>query len=198
MNDIYIAIAVIIAYLIGSISSAVLVCQAMRLPDPRTHGSNNPGATNVLRIGGKFPALLTFIGDILKGIVPVFIGQLLGFSPMVISFLLFAAFVGHLYPVFFGFKGGKGIATFFGGLMVLHWPLGLLVLLTWFIVALLTRYSSLAALFASLLSLVYNLCIGLAGYYPALILMILFIYWRHRSNIKRLLAGTESRIGKKR
>jgi glycerol-3-phosphate acyltransferase PlsY len=198
MTDIYIAIAVIIAYLIGSISSAVLVCQAMRLPDPRTHGSNNPGATNVLRIGGKFPALLTFVGDILKGMIPVFVGQLLGFSPLVISFLLFAAFVGHLYPVFFGFKGGKGIATFFGGLMVLHWPLGLLVLLTWFIVALLTRYSSLAALLSSLLSLVYNLWIGLIAYYPALILMILFIYWRHRSNIKRLLAGTESRIGKKK
>lgn len=198
MIGIYIAIAVIIAYLIGSISSAVLVCRAMRLPDPRKHGSNNPGATNVLRIGGKFPALLTFIGDILKGIIPVLLGKAFGFSPLVVGFLLFAAFIGHLYPVFFGFKGGKGIATFFGGLVALNAPLGLAVLITWFIVALLTRYSSLAALVASLLVLLFNAWIGLAAYYPALILMILFIYWRHRGNLKRLLSGTESKIGKKK
>ena len=198
MTVIYSIIAIIIAYLIGSVSSAVIVCQAMQLPDPRKNGSGNPGATNVLRIGGKFPALLTFIGDILKGIIPVVIGELCGFSAMLVSFLLFAAIIGHLYPVFFKFKGGKGVATFFGGLVVLHWPLGVAVLVTWFIVSLLTKISSLAALVSVLLVLLYNIWIGVADYYPALTLIVIFIYWRHRGNIKRLIAGTEPRIGKKK
>jgi len=198
MTVIYSVIAIIIAYLIGSVSSAVIVCQAMQLPDPRKNGSGNPGATNVLRIGGKFPALLTFIGDILKGIIPVVIGEFCGFSAMLVSFLLFAAIIGHLYPIFFKFKGGKGVATFFGGLVVLHWPLGVAVLVTWFIVSLLTKISSLAALVSVLLSLLYNIWMGVAAYYPALMLIVIFIYWRHRGNIKRLIAGTEPRIGKKK
>lgn len=198
MTEIYIIVAIIIAYLIGSVSSAVLICKVMQLPDPRKNGSGNPGATNVLRIGGKFPALLTFVSDILKGIIPVCVGEACGFSAMTVSFLLFAAIIGHLYPIFFKFKGGKGVATFFGGIVVLHWPLGVAVLITWFIVSLLTRISSLAALASVLLSFVYNAWFGSLAYYPALILIILFIYWRHRGNISRLIARTEPRIGKKK
>lgn len=192
------AIGIVIAYLIGSFSSAIIVCRLMRLPDPRKDGSGNPGTTNVLRIGGKLPALFTFIGDVLKGVIPILLADWYGLSPIHTSFILLAAFIGHLYPVFFQFKGGKGIATFFGGLVTLCWPLGLAVLVTWIIVAVLSRYSSLAALVSTLLSLLYDMWLGSTAYYPALIIIIAFVYWRHRGNIQRLIAGDESRIGRKK
>ena len=170
----------------------------MRLPDPRNAGSGNPGTTNVLRIGGKFPAFLTFMGDVLKAAIPVLLAKAYGLSPLHLSIILFAAFLGHLYPIFFQLKGGKGIATFFGGLLALSWPLGLAVLLTWILVALLFRISSLAALTSTLLALLYNHWLGNTAYYPVLVLILLLIFWRHHSNIRRLLSGHEPRIGKKK
>lgn len=191
------ALAIVIAYLFGSLSSAVMACKLMRLPDPRKAGSGNPGTTNVLRIGGKIPALMTFAGDVLKAAIPVLIARAYGLSPIHLSCVLLAAFLGHLYPIFFQFRGGKGIATFFGGLVALCWPLGIAVLVTWFLVAFLFRISSLAALSATLLALLYNAWLGNLQYYPALILMLLLIYWRHEGNIRRLLSGHEPKIGKK-
>lgn len=192
------AIAIVIAYLLGSISSAIIVCRLMGLPDPRKGGSGNPGATNVLRIGGRIPALMTFVGDILKGVIPVLVFKWYGLTEIHLSFVMFAAFIGHLYPVFFEFRGGKGVAIFLGTLFALHWPLALAVFATWVIVAAIIRISSLAALSSSLLSLLYNYWLGYQAYYPALILMVIFIYWRHRGNISRMIHGHEPRIGGKR
>lgn len=184
------------AYLLGSVATAVLACRLLGLPDPRTVGSGNPGATNVLRMGGKKAAIITLLGDMLKGLLPVLLARALDLGDPWIAAVALAAFVGHLYPVFFGFKGGKGVATALGGLLGIHWALGLMTLATWLAVAALTRISSLSALTASLLAPGYAWWItgspALAGAAAA---MSLLIYWRHRSNIRNLLAGTEGRIG---
>src|ERR1700722_7147497 len=129
------SIAIIIAYLFGSISSAIVTCKLMGLPDPRTQGSGNPGATNVLRIGGKKAAIITLVGDVLKGVIPVLAAKFYGFDTLSLSFITFAAFIGHLYPVFFKFEGGKGVATSFGCLIALAWPIGLSLMLTWILMA---------------------------------------------------------------
>jgi len=185
---------VIIGYLMGSLSSAIIVCKLMGLPDPRTEGSGNPGTTNVLRIGGKKAAIITLIGDVLKGTIPVLIASFLPISAMSVSFVLFAAFLGHLYPIFFGFKGGKGVATAFGGLIALSWPVGLCVLATWIIIAAIFRYSSLAAVTAAVLAPVYAWALGGKAWMPAMILMAILLLWRHRENIKRLSNTSESKI----
>ncbi len=191
----YLTIAmVIIGYLMGSLSSAIIVCKLMGLPDPRTEGSGNPGTTNVLRIGGKKAAIITLIGDVLKGTIPVLIASFLPISAMSVSFVLFAAFLGHLYPIFFGFKGGKGVATAFGGLIALSWPVGLCVLATWIIIAAIFRYSSLAAVTAAVLAPVYAWALGGKAWMPAMILMAILLLWRHRENIKRLSNTSESKI----
>ena len=187
-------------YLFGSISTAILTCRLMGLPDPRTQGSNNPGATNVARIGGKKAAALTLVGDMLKGLLPVLAGHALDAGPMVLGGTALAAFLGHLYPVFFRFRGGKGVATALGVTFGLHWPVGLLAAGTWLVMALVFRYSSLAALTASLV-----IPAGFAWLWPdpylvgAMCIMVALLYWRHRSNIANLLSGREDKIsfGKK-
>ncbi|MCU7960956.1 MAG: glycerol-3-phosphate 1-O-acyltransferase PlsY [gamma proteobacterium symbiont of Bathyaustriella thionipta] len=189
---------ILAAYLLGSISSAILVCKLMRLPDPRSQGSNNPGATNVLRIGGKKAALLTLLGDNLKGFLPVFLAVHYQFSAELVALIGLAAFCGHLFPLFFGFKGGKGVATAFGVYFGLYWLIGLIILGIWLLMAALFRYSSLAALTAMACSpLVVWYFFPSAFAVTVYALMVLMLIGRHHANIKKLLAGEESRIGKK-
>ena len=186
---------IVFAYLIGSISAAILVCKLMGLPDPRTQGSNNPGATNVLRIGGKKAAAIVLLGDGLKGLIPVAIGQSLGLGIGELTWVALAAFLGHVYPLFFGFKGGKGVATFIGALLVLHFYTGLAFVATWLFVAKVLKISSLSALIATLLTpLYFYLLTSEAQASYVLILMGLWIFWTHRSNIKRMVSGEEDTI----
>jgi len=191
------SLLVIGAYLLGSISSAILVCRAMGLPDPRTQGSNNPGATNVLRIGGKKAAAVTLFGDSLKGLLPMLLAHLLGATPTVLALTGMAAFLGHLYPLFFGFKGGKGVATALGVQFGLHWGLGLAVAGVWLFIAKVLNISSLAALVSMALA---PLFIWLIWPVPELLIMqavmTVILIWRHRSNIRNLLSGAEGRISK--
>lgn len=197
MSDFPIIFFASAAYLFGSLSSAILVCKAMGLPDPRTAGSKNPGTTNVLRIGGKKAAFITLLGDMLKGFIPVIIAKWYDLSDIGVAIVAFAAFIGHLYPLYFRFKGGKGVATLFGCLLAISWPAGLSSLVTWLLVAILFRYSSLAALIASILAPFYIWFFTQnANYTTATAVMILFLIYRHRSNIKHLLAGKEHKIGK--
>ncbi len=182
-------------YLLGSISTAIIVCKMMGLPDPRTEGSRNPGATNVARLGGKKAAALTLIGDMLKGLIPVLIAHALHASPIVLAATALAAFMGHLYPVFFGFQGGKGVATALGVIYGLYWPVGLFTTGIWLAMAVVFRYSSLAALTAILLT-----PLGFLWLKPdmpiviAMLVMTVILYWRHRSNIANLLNGKEGKI----
>ncbi|MEZ5537933.1 MAG: glycerol-3-phosphate 1-O-acyltransferase PlsY [Thiolinea sp.] len=186
---------IIAAYLLGSVSTAILTCKAMGLTDPRTVGSNNPGATNVMRIGGKKAAAITLLGDMLKGLIPVLIGHLLGFDLRWLAFIGLAAFLGHLYPLYYGFSGGKGVATAIGVYLGLNLWAGLLVCATWLFVAKILKISSLSALVATLLAPLY---FYLFTRHPTLtvvmIIMTVLIYWRHRSNIRNLLDGTEGKI----
>jgi glycerol-3-phosphate acyltransferase PlsY len=195
--------AVLAGYLLGSISFAVVVSRAMGLADPRSYGSNNPGATNVLRTGNKAAALLTLLGDALKGAVAVWLarhfGPGFGLGPFAIACVGAAAFIGHLYPVFFRFQGGKGVATFLGVLLALNFWIGLAACAVWLAVAAVFRYSSLASLTAAVSApLVYALAYGLGDsvVWP-LAAMAALLLWRHRENIAKLRAGTESKIGKK-
>ncbi len=185
-----------LGYLFGSLSSAIIICRLLGLPDPRSQGSGNPGATNVLRIGGRKAAAATLLGDMLKGLIPVLIAKLLGADLAIQANVAVAAFLGHLYPLFFGFKGGKGVATALGVLLGIHWPVGLLTIATWLVIAKVFKISSLAALLAILVTPLY---IGWLIPNESLIIAMLFIgtllFWRHRSNIKGLLAGTEKKIG---
>ena len=186
----YILIA--IAYLVGSISTAIIVCKMMGLPDPRTLGSKNPGATNVLRIGGKRAAAFTLSGDLLKGLLPVLVAQVVGLAALPLVLVGFAAFSGHLYPVFFAFRGGKGVATAFGVILGLSWSVAVGVLATWLIMAWLFRISSLSALTAALLAPFYCWLLAPVPEYMAMIAAIsVILIWRHRSNIRKLLAGEE-------
>lgn len=190
--------AVIIGYLCGSVSSAVLVCRLMGFPDPRGGGSGNPGATNVLRLYGKKAAGLVLGGDVLKGVLPVAAAAGLQLPAAAVALTGLAAFTGHCYPVFFGFRGGKGVATLIGVLFGTYWLLGLLFAGTWLIVAAATRYSSLSALTAAALTPLYAwLVLPGAAYIICFSLMAALLFWRHRENIRKLLAGTESRIGAK-
>jgi acyl phosphate:glycerol-3-phosphate acyltransferase len=189
---------ILAAYLMGSISSAIITCRVMGLPDPRTLGSKNPGATNVLRIGGKsgkIAAAITLFGDSLKGFVPVLVVSLSGFEPTVIALVGAAAFLGHLYPVFFSFKGGKGVATAFGVILAISPWVALALLLVWLIVAFGLKISSLSALIASVAAPIF---IWLIMHSTEYLLMSLFIsvllIIRHRSNILNLLSGKEGKI----
>ena len=191
---------VVLAYLLGSLSFAVIVSRAMGLSDPRTYGSGNPGATNVLRSGNRKAAIATLVLDALKGTVAVLLAALvaprLGLDGGTVAAAGLAAFIGHLYPVFFRFQGGKGVATAAGVLLALNVWLGLLCLGTWLVVAVVTRYSSLAALVTAVLAPVFDVVIwGPTLRTDAVAAMSLLLVWRHRANIGKLLAGTESKLG---
>lgn len=186
---------IVVGYLCGSLASAVIVCRLLRLPDPREAGSHNPGATNVLRLAGKGPAALTLAGDMLKGFLPVALAHLLGQPPVVIGATALAAFVGHLYPIFFRFKGGKGVATAFGAVAAMAYPIALFMAAVWVLVALVSRYSSLAALCAAGAAPIFALVFVRVGAYVVVLLVIAaLLFYRHRENIARLRAGTESEI----
>ncbi|MFN5745561.1 MAG: glycerol-3-phosphate 1-O-acyltransferase PlsY [Methylococcaceae bacterium] len=189
---------VVLAYLMGSLSSAVIVSKLSGLPDPREQGSKNPGATNVLRLGGKKAAIITLLGDAIKGLIPVLVAKSLSAPAEIVAAVGLAAFIGHLYPVFFGFKGGKGVATAWGVLGGFSGWVGLAVLATWLLTAFLTRYSSLSALVAAVLAPIYVWSVlhseVLTG---AALSMSLLLISRHRGNILRLFKGEEGRIGGK-
>jgi glycerol-3-phosphate acyltransferase PlsY len=193
-----------LAYALGSISFAVVVSKAMGLPDPYTHGSKNPGATNVLRTGNKLAAVLTLLGDAAKGWVAVTIARAVLGDPissdnnLMLGLVAIAVFLGHLYPIFYRFKGGKGVATAAGILFAISWVLGLATLGTWLIVAFFMRYSSLAALSAAAFApLYFTFLFGLQPMGLAILVMSLLLIYRHRSNIRNLMNGTETRLAKK-
>lgn len=193
------ALYVIASYLIGSLSAAILVSRALGKGDPRAVGSGNPGATNVLRSFGKFAAAATLIGDVMKGVVPVLAAWEFGLPTLTIALAGLAAFAGHLYPLFFGFRGGKGVATQIGVLTGFDWRLGVAFIVTWLVVAGVTRYSSLAALVATLLAPLVAMALKLPSpLIGSAMVIVAAVFWRHRANIERLLNGTESRIGKSR
>lgn len=185
------------AYLLGSINSAILTSKIFRLPDPRQAGSHNPGATNVLRLSGKKYAVFVLLFDILKGFLPVWIGHHYPIQPFTLGCIAFAAVLGHVYPIFFKFKGGKGVATALGTLFGLNGYLGLLAITVWLTIAVLTRYSSLSSIttliIAPFLALLFADNFNIIGCLPLFAMSILVVYL-HKENIRRLLAGTESKI----
>jgi glycerol-3-phosphate acyltransferase PlsY len=191
-----ILLIIISAYLLGSISSAVLVCRLFRLPDPRESGSHNPGATNVLRIGGKKAAVIVLLCDMLKGTIPVWGSYFLGVTPFLLGVIAIAACLGHIYPIFFHFRGGKGVATALGAIAPIGLDLTAVVMVTWLTTLLITRYSSLAALIAVLLTPLYTWMIKPNYTLPVAMLCCLIVF-RHQENIKRLLNGTEPKVGEK-
>jgi len=187
----------IASYLLGSISSAIIICKIMGLPDRRTKGSKNPGATNVLRIGGKKIAAFVLLFDGLKGALPVMLAHYFGFSLFELTIILLCAFLGHVFPIFYGFKGGKGVATYLGGLIGLNFFVGLTFSIIWLIVAKVIKISSVAALTATLLSPIYFYFITTHNLKATLVIFLinLFIYFTHRANIKRILSRDEGVIG---
>ena len=202
MDTMNAAVAVLAGYLIGSLSFAVIVSRLMGLNDPRTYGSKNPGATNVLRSGNRKAAVLTLLFDALKGYVPVLLvglyGERFGLGAGAAAAVGLAAFLGHLFPVFFRFQGGKGVATAAGVLLGINPWLGLATLATWLIVAFFFRYSSLASLAAAVFAPFYQLLIWGAGpVLGAILAMSLLLIWRHAANIRKLIEGKESKIGEK-
>ena len=207
MTTLYFLAAVLAAYLIGSLSFAVIVSRLMGLNDPRSYGSKNPGATNVLRSGNKLAAVLTLLLDAIKGWLPVaavvWQGDALGLGSGAVAAVGLAAFAGHLYPVFFRFAGGKGVATAAGVLLGVHPVLGLAVLATWLLVAYFTRYSSLSALISAVAAPLIYLALDRAVWYVdgritlMLVLMGALLIWRHKGNIDKLVRGQESKIGSK-
>ena len=183
------------AYLLGSISAAIIVCKTLGLSDPRTGGSGNPGTTNVMRLYGKKAAFLTLVGDIFKGIIPVLLAKVIVNSEFIIAICGLATFLGHIFPIYFKFEGGKGVATLIGILFATHWLLGVSYIITWILTALIFRYSSLAALIAALPIPIYSYFIVHNNQYTisfAVIAIILF--WRHKPNIYNLLNGKEDKI----
>jgi glycerol-3-phosphate acyltransferase PlsY len=182
------------AYLLGSLSSAVIICKIFRLPDPRTQGSGNPGATNVLRLGGKKLAIFTLMGDLLKGLLAVGIARFL-IPQEFWGWVGLSVILGHMYPVFFQFKGGKGVATGAGVLFAIAWPLGLAVVFTWIVIAMIFRYSSLAAMIATLTVPLYGFWLAKFALLSLCLICVLILF-RHRDNMKRLMTGSESKMGK--
>jgi glycerol-3-phosphate acyltransferase PlsY len=184
------------AYLLGSVSSAVLVCRLFNIGDPRNLGSGNPGATNVLRLAGRFPASLVLIFDVLKGTVPVWTSYYLGFEPFYLALVSVSACLGHMFPLFFGFSGGKAVATAFGSILPLGLDLAALLITTWFVVLVLTRYSSLAAIITVALSPIFTSLINPAYSVPVAVLALLILL-RHKDNIARLLTHKEPKVSYK-
>jgi acyl phosphate:glycerol-3-phosphate acyltransferase len=208
VDTLYSLLAALAAYLVGSLAFAVIVSRAFGLADPRTFGSKNPGATNVLRSGSKAAAITTLLLDAMKGLLPVLAVRLwgghFGLDEGTVALVALGAFLGHLFPVFFRFQGGKGVATFIGAVFGIHWLLGVATCVTWLIIAFFFRYSSLASLVSAVFAPVYYLLGHQVAWYAetpvavVLGLMAGLLAWRHRENIKRLLAGTESRLGAKK
>lgn len=191
-----ILILIIGAYFLGSISSAVLICRLFNLPDPRESGSHNPGATNVLRTGNKPAAMLVFVLDIAKGMLPVWGSYFIGVEPLYLGLIGIAACLGHIYPIFFHFQGGKGVATALGAIAPIGWELSAMMFTTWLVVVLTTRYSSLAAIISALLAPFYTWMIKPHYTLPVAMLCCLILF-RHQENIKRLYRGIEPKVGEK-
>ena len=187
----------VFSYLAGSVSSAIIVCKILGYPDPRGTGSNNPGTTNVLRIAGKGPAILTLAGDVAKGVIPILIGKVLNIEGFALGLMGLCAFMGHLFPVFFNFEGGKGVATAIGVITTINWQIGLALISIWLVMALVFRYSSLAALVAAACAPILIYFLDTPLFYPGLV-MIVLLFYRHKTNIKGLLEGTEGKIGQKK
>lgn len=184
---------IILAYLGGSISSAILIARLYRLPDPREHGSHNPGTTNILRLGGRSAALWVLLCDMAKGTIPVYLAWYFQLTPFVLGLIGIAACLGHMYPLFFQFRGGKGVATALGAMMPIGFAMGGMMLATWILVLLITGYSSLAALIAALLAPLYTYWLK-PEYTLSVAMLSCLIIYRHHENIQRLLNGKESRI----
>lgn len=191
LTIIYIAVA----YLVGSFCSAIIVCRLFNLPNPCTHGSNNPGATNVLRLAGKKYAIIVLIVDMLKGLLPVLLAKNLGAGPSALGFVCLAAVLGHMYPLFFKFKGGKGVATTLGALFGFKLSMGTVIVATWLMVAYLSGFSSLASLIAIIFAPFYSVMLlhGLSAFFPLMLITVLVVY-QHLNNIYRLMDGTEPQI----
>ena len=188
-------IDIVVAYLVGSLCSAVIVSRSFGLPDPRINGSKNPGATNVLRLSGKKYAAIVLVADMLKGLLPVLFAHALHSSSSMLGYTCFAAVIGHMYPVFFQFKGGKGVATALGAFLGFHFIMGAVIITTWLLIANISRYSSLASIIAIVFAPFYSLfAVGnLSAFFP-LSLITIFVLYQHRDNISRLIDGTESKI----
>ncbi len=187
-------IMIISAYLLGSISSAVLICRLFRIPDPRTTGSHNPGATNVLRSGSKFAAVSVLLIDMLKGTVPVWLSWYLGVEDVILGIVAIAACLGHMYPLFFHFRGGKGVATALGSMAPMGLGLMAMLMATWVTVVFFTRYSSVASILTTLIAPLYTWWFRPEYTLPVSMLCCLIIL-RHHQNIKRLYEGTEPKVG---
>ena len=190
-------VLILTAYLAGSISSAVLVCRMRGLPDPRTEGSGNPGATNVLRIGGASSAAMVLLFDMLKGALPAYLAFRVGVDPVSLGLIAIAACVGHIFPIFFKFKGGKGVATAFGAMAPIGHDLALSLIVTWIVMVLISRYSSLAAIITALLAPAYTWYLDDRFIIPVSMLSALIVI-RHKDNISRLLKGEESKVSRKK
>lgn len=188
----------ILAYLLGSVSSAITVCKIFNLPDPRATGSKNPGATNVLRIGGKSKAAIVLLGDLLKGVIPVLLAKIFLLSPVLVGLVGFFAVIGHIFPLFYQLKGGKGVATALGVYLAFSPLLGLLCVISWYIVFKLFRYSSLSSLVAVILAPIFTIFLfpGIMAWFPMLLIGLLVIF-KHRANIGRLCRGIEPKFEKK-
>lgn len=196
MNISVLVASLVMAYLLGAIPCAVIISRLFCLPDPRTIGSHNPGATNMLRVAGKWPAILTLLGDALKGVVAVGLARLFELPMSWWGWIAFAALIGHMWPVFARFKGGKGVATFFGVVLTLCWPVGLIALAIWLLLAACFRYSSLAALGATpAFPIILYFWVGTLWLWPSIAISILILL-RHYQNLVRLCHGQESKIGK--
>ena len=195
--SVFAPVMIIFAYLCGSVSSAILVCRLFGLPDPRYNGSGNPGATNVLRIGGKWAALAVLIFDVLKGMLPVWLAYSLGLTPLFLGLTAIAACLGHIYPVFFHFKGGKGVATAFGAIAPIGWDLTGLMTGTWLLTVLLSRYSSLGAIVSALIAPFYVWWFKPQFTFPVAMLSCLILL-RHHDNIQRLWRGQETKLWRKK
>jgi glycerol-3-phosphate acyltransferase PlsY len=186
----------LVAYLCGSLSSAIIVSKCAGLPDPRTRGSGNPGASNILRIGGKKLAVIVLLGDVLKGWVPVMLAKSFGLPLASLAWVAFFAFIGHLFPVFFGFRGGKGVATALGGLLALSWSVSLIGVLSWVVVLFLFRYISIASMVAAVVIFFYVFYLYSFSIYLPIFLMTVLLIARHYSNIQRLVQGVEPKLNK--
>lgn len=184
----------IFAYLLGSLCSAIILCRLLKLPDPRTVGSHNPGATNVLRLAGKKIAAFVLLFDALKGLIPVVVGRLVGIDGFALGMLALFAFLGHLFPIYFKLKGGKGVATAFGGLLGLSPLLGIAAAIIWGIIIKFSRYVSLASLCVAILTPIFSFYMTNPLYFIPILIMSLLLIWRHRANITRLLSRAENKF----